>query len=84
MKYPSINQFIKDHIRYKQHWNKRVISLTDAHWQSLEDDTFIHRWPFAKGSQFKVFESTNFGWLVFHPDTVLTNGSKPIKRIFKW
>ena len=81
--YPDLMTFVADHIRYKQHWNKRVISLTDAVWQTLDNHTFIDHWTFAVGSQFKVFETSNFGWIVFGPDTRLMDGSKPIRRIFK-
>ena len=81
--YPSLIDFIKTHIRYKQHWNKQNVDMTAALWQSLKDDTFIQQWTFAKGSMFKCFETKNFGWIVFHPTAVLIDGGKPIRRIFK-
>ncbi len=84
MTYISIDQFIKKHLRFKQHWNKKVIGMSDAVWQPLEDDTFLNECTYAKGSLFKVFETKNFGWIVFGPGTLTANGNTPNRRILKW
>lgn len=82
--YPSLDNFIKNHIRFKQHYAKRVIGLRDAHWQELKQPTFIQNIVFASGSLFKVFETSNFGWIVFAPGTLTIDGNEPGRRIFKW
>jgi hypothetical protein len=84
MQFADLGHFIKSHLRYKQHWNKKVIGLTDAVWQTLTEDTWIDGVAYAKDSQFKVFETSNFGWIVFHPDTKTPDGKIPGKRIIKW
>lgn len=84
MKYPGIEDFIKQHLRFQQHWNKKVISMTDAKWQVLEEDTMISNISFGVGSMFKVFETRNFGWIVFHSDARTPCGDVPGRRIFKW
>lgn len=84
MKYESIEYFIKKHIRFKQHWNKKVIKMTDAVWQPLSEDTYIDGQEYAAGSMFKVFETTNFGWIVFDGNTKCPNGNIPNRRIIKW
>ncbi len=80
----GIDSFIKSHLRYKQHWNKKLIDIKDAHWQTLEEDVWLDGCEYAKGSQFKVFETTNFGWVVFGPSTLTPDGKTPGKRIIKW
>ena len=84
MQYTSSIDFIKNNLRFKQHWNKKVIGLTDAVWQPLSDDTYIDGCEYAKGSLFKVFETNNFGWIVFHPDTLTPSGQRPGKCIIKY
>lgn len=84
MKYENISDFIKNHLRHKQHWNKKNISMQDAKWQELEDDTYLGGIEYAKGSRFKVFETQNFGWIVFEPDTKTPDGNVPGRRIHKW
>jgi hypothetical protein len=84
MDYPGIEHFIKLHLRYKQHWNKKLISLSDAQWQPLENDTFLDGIEYAKGSLFKCFVTTNFGWVIFSPDTLTTRGHISGKRIIKY
>lgn len=84
MTYTSIEQFINKHLRFKQHWNKKTISSENAHWQFLDDDTYIDGIPYSKNSQFKVFETNNFGWIVFHHSTKTVNGDTPNKFMHKW
>lgn len=84
MEYYTVEQFIKKHLKYKQHWNKKIISLKDAKPQFLENDTHIGGIDYAKGSEFKVFETTNFGWVTFHRDTKTPDGHIPGKLIQKW
>lgn len=84
MKYESVADFIKKHLRYKQHWNKKYIGIKDAVWQTLEEDTYLGDCEYAKGSQFKVLKTQNFGFVVFGPNTVTPDGAIPAKRIHKW
>lgn len=84
MDYPGTEKFIKDHIRYKQHWKRKHIGVQDAKWQPLANDTWIEGQEFAKGSQFKVFETQNFGYVVFHPESKTPTGNVPHRRIFKF
>ncbi len=84
IKYPSIETFIMEHLRYKQHWNKKHITISDAIWQTLDNDTFLNGIVYATGSLFKVFETTNFGWIVFGPDTKTADGNIPFRRIVKY
>lgn len=84
MKYESVADFIKKHLRFKQHWNKKIITMQDAKWQPLHEDTWIDGISFCRGSVFKVFETTNFGWIVFHNTAQTIDGNSPIRRIFKW
>ena len=84
MNYNGIEHFIKTHLRYKQHWKKKIILMSDAVWQTSEDDTSLGNCSYAKGSQFKVFETQNFGWVVFAPGTKTPSGDEPNRCIHKW
>ena len=77
----NLEQLIKTYGKTK---NGRPAKITNSEWKALPEDIWIEHWKFKAGSMFKAFETTNFGWLVFAPDTKLANGAKPIKRIFKW
>jgi len=76
--------FFRKHLRYKQHWNKKNISMSDAIWQPLEKDTYLDGCVYAKNSLFKVFETTNFGWIVFASGTKTSDGNIPNKRIIRY
>ena len=80
----NVEHFIKTHLRHKQHWNKRMIDMQNAVWQTLAEDTWLDGCEYAKDSQFKVFETSNFGWIVFGPETKTPDGNIPGKRIIKW
>lgn len=82
--YPSIADLIVKNIRHGQHWNKKHIGLSDAEWQPLLKDTYIGQNVFPAGTQFKVFETINFGWLVLHKDARTIEGAIPYRRIYKW
>ena len=84
MNHVGLEKFFKSHLRYKQHWNKKHIDMRDAQWQSLSEDTWLNGMSYAAGSQFKVFETTNFGWIVFAPGTLTAEGNIPHRRIIKW
>lgn len=58
--------------------------MSDAKWQQLNESTWIDGIEFATGCKFKVFETTNFGWIVFSPGSKTVDGNKPGRRIFKW
>jgi|HubBroStandDraft_2_1064218.scaffolds.fasta_scaffold271064_3 hypothetical protein len=57
--------------------------LETAKWRGLPEDTNIEGISFPKGARFKVFETANFGWVVFAP-TKTVEGNEPARRIFKW
>jgi hypothetical protein len=80
----GIEDFIKRHLRFKQPWNRKLVSSKDAVWQTLAVDIWLDGCEYAKDSQFKVFETTNFGWIVFGPETKTPDGNTPNKRIIKW
>jgi len=84
MNFISVDDFIRKHLKTKQHWNKKTIGLKDAIWQKLDEPTHIENCAFAAGSTFKVFETTNFGWIVFDKNTRTVSGNIPVKRIFRW
>ena len=80
----STDEFIKRHLRFGQHWNKKSIKLEDAKFQTLENDTYVDGITYAAGSQFKVFETANFGWIVFKADSLTPEGHRPGRFIHKW
>jgi hypothetical protein len=80
----DLHDFIRMHLRFGKHWNKKNIGIGDAKWQELKEDTWLGGYEYAKGSQFKVFETTNFGWVVFRPDTKTPTGQIPGRKILKW
>ncbi len=84
MNFIGLDQFFKQHLRFKQHWNKRCITLKDAVWQPLSTDTWLDGCEYASGSLFKCFETSNFGWIVFGPGTLTPSGNTPDKRIIKY
>lgn len=64
--------------------NGRIANMGNAEWKELPEDMWMEQWQFSKGSLVKVFETKNFGWIVFHASAKLTNGAEPVRRIFKW
>jgi hypothetical protein len=84
MWYPNLDDFFQKYFRTGQHWNKKIIGMQDAKWQELQDDTFIQNRGIQKGSIFKCFETTNFGWIVFQDGTLDTFGNPLSPRIFKF
>jgi len=84
MKFYSVEEFIQKHLRTGQHWNKKLIHSEDAKPQTLAEDTHIGGIEYAAGSEFKVFETRNFGWICFRQDTKSPDGNIPGKLIHKW
>ena len=84
MNYISLDDFFNRYLRTEQHWNKKRILLSDAVWQELKEDTFLFGMEIPKGSVFKCFETTNFGYVAFAPDTVNCQGVKLHKRIYRY
>lgn len=84
MQYFTVEEFIKKHLRFKQHWKKKVISMQDAEFQRLEADSHIGGIEYAEGSIFKVFETSNFGWVVFKRTSLTPDGNVPGRFIHKW
>lgn len=83
-KYMNLDDFIKSHIRFGQHWNKKIVLIEDAKWQTLTENTYLNGITYAAGSPFKVFETQDFGWVVFGPDTRTADGNIPFRRILKY
>lgn len=84
MKYYNADEFINKHLRHGQHWNKKHIMMEDAKPQTLAEDTHIGGIEYAAGSEFKVFETANFGWICFKPNAKTPEGNTPGKFIHKW
>jgi hypothetical protein len=84
IKFYGLGDFITKHLRFQQHWNKKVIRLEDAKWQTLENDAHVGEGTYAAGSQFKVFETQNFGWVVFKTDSLTPTGQRPGRFIQKF
>ena len=80
----DLERFFKRNLRFKQHWAKRNIAMKDAAWQPLKEDTWLDGCTYAKGSKFKCFETTNFGWVVFDHDSRTPDGYLPGKFIIKY
>ena len=59
-------------------------SMKQAQMQTLKEDTKVEGVEFAKGSQYKVFETKNFGWLVFHSSSKTPSGGTPSRIIFQY
>lgn len=59
-------------------------TMQNAKWITLSEDVWFDGYEYAKGSQYKVFETPNFGWVVFHLDTRTPNGNIPFRRIHKF
>ena len=84
MKFYNVEDFIKNHLRTGQHWNKKMIMMEDAKPQTLKEDSHIGGCEYAAGSEFKVFETQNFGWICFKGNTKTPDGKVPGKIIHKW
>jgi hypothetical protein len=84
MKYYTAEEFIKAHLRKGQHWNKKYVLMEDAKPQTLTENTHIGGIEYAAGSGFKVFETQNFGWICFKPDSKTPDGKIPGKLIHKY
>lgn len=59
-------------------------TLKNAEWRTLEEDTFFDGMAYAKGSQYKVWETDNFGWVCFHHDSRTPDGNKPGRFLHKY
>jgi hypothetical protein len=66
--------------RPKRHKSDKMV----AKWTKTEEEILVEQGRIAIGSEFKAFETNNFGWLVFAPGTKLVDGSILQKRIYKW
>jgi hypothetical protein len=82
--YYTAGEFIEKHLRHGQHWNKKRIMMEDAKPQTLPENTHIGGIDYAAGSEFKVFETQNFGWICFKPTAKTPDGNVPGKLIHKW
>ena len=85
MKYKTVNDFFPQNLEsLAKNVRTRVYSLRNAEWRRLEDDTYVDGITYAKGSEYKVFETTNFGWVVFKPESKSPCGATPNKFIHKF
>ena len=84
LKFFTAEEFIKAHLRHGQHHKKRYVRIEDAKPQTLSEHTHIAGIEYAKGSEFKVFETQNFGWICFKGNTKTPDGKVPGKIIHKW
>jgi hypothetical protein len=62
---------------------RRRLGSEFAEWRTLDKDTFFNGYEYAAGSQFKVFESQDAGWVVFKRDSVTPNGNTPGRFIHR-
>lgn len=53
-------------------------------WKVLKDHAICQGISFAKGSEYKEFETANFGWICFKRDSKTPDGFTPGKFLFKW
>lgn len=59
-------------------------TLKAATWQTTTDDVMFEGIKYAKGSQYKVWETENFGWVCFHPSSLTPEGYSPGRFIHKF
>jgi hypothetical protein len=59
-------------------------TLDKAEWRTLEEDTMFQGIMYAKGSKFKVFETKNFGWVVFATGTRTPTGNVPGRLVHQY
>ena len=50
-----------------------------SEWRVLDNDTWFNGYEYATGSKFRVFESENFGHVVFDQNSKTPNGEIPGK-----
>lgn len=55
----------------------KLPKLRSAKWQELSADTYLFGYKYAKGSQYKVFETKDAGWVAFAPGTKTPEGHTP-------
>lgn len=58
---------------------RQIQHLKNAKWQTLDKPTNMEGYGIPAGAQYKVFETKNFGWVVFAPIEGYSG-----KRIFKY
>jgi len=58
--------------------------IQNAKWITLNEDSILCGIPFAKGSQYKAFETRDAGYVVFKPGTKCPNGDSPGRLWFRW
>jgi hypothetical protein len=59
-------------------------TLQNAQWETLPMNIWFNGYEYAVGSEYKRFESENFGYVVFSPDAKTPDGSIPGKRIHRF
>jgi hypothetical protein len=64
--------------------NKSRPGITEAKWKPLVEDIHFERINWTKGTEYKMWETENFGYVAFKPDTLTAKGTIPNKRIFRF
>mgnify|MGYP003658279003 CR=1 FL=1 len=64
--------------------NKNRPGIIEAKWQPLVEDIFFEGISWAKGTEYKIWETDNFGYVAFKPGTLTADGMIPNKRIFRF
>jgi hypothetical protein len=59
--------------------NRKITSIEKAEWRELTKPINLDGCDFPAGAKYKVFETTNFGWVVIAPIPGYSG-----KRIFKY
>lgn len=84
MKYKSVVDFFPHSPYVGRSYRRSTPKMNKAKWQTLSEDTSVDGIPFAAGSEYKVFETSNFGWVVFSSTARTPSGDIPGRRIFKY
>ena len=60
------------------------LSIQNSTWQKLAEDIWFNGYEYAAGSEYKRWETDNFGFVVFKPGTLSPNGQAPYRLIHKY
>jgi len=59
-------------------------NIRTAQWQQLTEDIWFDGYEYAAGSEFKVFETQDFGFVCFKPGSLTPQGHRPGRLIHKY
>lgn len=63
---------------------KKHLTLANAQWKVLDVDSWFNGIEYAAGSRYKIFETQDFGWVIFHSDSKTPDGNRPGKFIHRY